>query len=92
MEQKPSSGRVVHYVLPKTINGIEMTDYAVGQHRPAFVVRTWPDMPLINLQVFLDGGNDAPHGHVIGGQLWATSVRQDETTKAPGTWHWPERE
>lgn len=88
--QKPSVGRIVHYVLPP--NAEHLHAEAAGQHRPATVVRTWPDYARINLRVFLGGTNDAPHGHLIGGQLWASSVAQDEDTKAPGTWHWPERE
>ena len=51
---KASIGRIVHFVLPN------------GEHRPAIVVRVWPDEFLhnqqdttgLNLQVFLDGTND----------------------------------
>jgi hypothetical protein len=52
--QKISIGRIVHFVLPN------------GEHRPAIVVRVWPeefpnnshDHTGLNLQVFLDGAND----------------------------------
>ena len=51
---KASLGRIVHFVLPN------------GEHRPAIVVRVWPeefpnnpdDHMGLNLQVFLDGTND----------------------------------
>jgi hypothetical protein len=51
---KISIGRLVHFVLPN------------GEHRPAIVVRVWPDefpnnteeKTGVNLQVFLDGTND----------------------------------
>ena len=53
-KQKPSIGRIVHFVLPN------------GEHRPAMVVRVCPeefpnnpeDHTGLNLQVFLDGTND----------------------------------
>ena len=55
----------------------------------------------VNLLVFVDGANDGypivpapdpaqPPGVPVV-QLWKTSVSHDEATKAPGTWHWPER-
>jgi len=52
--QSASIGRIVHFVLPN------------GEHRPAIVVRVWPeefpnnpdDHTGLNLQVFLDGTND----------------------------------
>jgi hypothetical protein len=88
---RPTIGRIVHYVLGN------------GEHRCADVVRDWEnDTP--NLLIKLDGHNDATavsdpdarakFGYATtndGMHVWATSVAHDETTKAPGTWHWPER-
>ncbi len=94
--QKPTIGRAVHYVL------------ANGQHRAATVVNAWPDSAqstICNLTVHLDGMNDftpglhmadpeliPPGAYTAGGVLHVGSAHQDEDTKAPGTWHWPERE
>ena len=76
----PSIGRIVHYVLPDGTYP--------GEHRPAIIVRTWSPT-TVQLQVFVDGTNDYDD---YAGTIWATSVSQDEETKAPRTWHWPERE
>lgn len=43
--QKPSVGRIVHYVNKK------------GIHRPAIIVEVWSD-EVVNLQVFTDMRND----------------------------------
>lgn len=93
MDQKPSIGRVVHYVLAVFDNVT-----AVGEHRPAFIVRVWPgeygtnECPDgVNLQVFLDGGNDrCSSERESGDTMWKTSVEYSAEGK-PGTWHWPER-
>ena len=74
----PSIARTVHYVLPN------------GEHRPAIIVRVWDPSPteksLVQLQVFTDGSNDG-----LQNVEWRTSVHQDADTKAPNTWHEPER-
>lgn len=80
-QQKLSVGRIVHYVT------------AAGKHRPAVVVQVWSET-CCNLQVFLDGGNDAsgdltPEDRARG-MAWKTSVSQDEGG-SPNSWHWPER-
>lgn len=86
-------GRIVHYVL------------ADGKHRPAFVVAVWPDeFPQnaedptgVNLQVFVDGTNDASAGQrpyydeQTRGSMWITSAGF-ASAPSPGTWHWPEKE
>jgi len=93
--QKPTIGRIVHYVL------------ANGEHRPAIIVRVWPGeygndevKDGINVQVFLDGGNDTDAALGMGyttmdererGTAWRTSVRYSGES-VPGSWHWPERE
>lgn len=79
---KPSLGRMVHYVIPDGCAN-------AGDHRPAIIVRVWPD--TVNLQVFFDGDGTP---HLNDGQLntlWKLSVPYSAEPKA-GTWHWPERE
>ena len=91
--EKATNGRIVHYVL------------ANGKHRPAIVVEDWQDGETVNLQVFLDGSNDATaeihdgsagvvfeHERTVG-IAWRTSVAYaDAKKKLVGSWHWPERE
>lgn len=83
-EQKPSIGRVVHYVLNEGRNA--------GEHRPAFVVKVWGDQPdsLVQLQVFTDSNPASDSNDCLPQVLWKTSVKLDADA-APGTWHWPER-
>ena len=76
MEQEPTIGRIVHYVL----------DDVMDEHRPAIIVNVWGDT-VVNLQVFTDGQNDTQDR-----TFWKSSVDYDEEFKEPGTWHWPERE
>ena len=82
--QRPSIGRIVHYV-PED-------GPSKGQHRPALIVRVWGDPanpePYVNLQVLLDGTND---GSLAGNSVWRTSVQPDQSSEPqPRTWHWPE--
>ncbi len=74
----PSIGRTGHFVLPN------------GEHRPAIIVRIFDPSPTersrVQLQVFTDGSNDS-----LQNVEWRTSVEQDAITKAPGTFHEPER-
>lgn len=75
-----TEGRIVHYVI--------QTGPSHGQHRPAIVVKVWnKESGVVNLIVFADWSNDG----VADSAYWATSVRYDEETKAPGTWHWIEK-
>lgn len=84
---RPTIGRIVHYVLASGPNVLE--------HRPAIVVGVDPSGP-VNLHVFLDGFRDV--GRSATGQYtphftqWVASVRQDEVDHGPNTWHWPERQ
>jgi hypothetical protein len=74
-EQKPSIGRIVHFVLPEGHqNG--------GQHRPAIVMAT--DGDSVILHVF--------HLRNEPESFYNRVAQQDQERKAPGTWHWPERE
>lgn len=96
--QTPTVGRMVHYVLA---DYDAVHEHVKGEHRPAIVVKN--NGGSVNLQVFLDGSNDAIQ-HILHPDypdakkeiprfiLWATSRMNDDDTMAPGTWHWPERE
>lgn len=87
LSQKPSIGRIVHYVLP--------SGPSRGEHRPGIIVRVWPESETyggtVQLQVFTD--NNAQNGFYndqLPCPLWATSVKYDESG-TEGTWHFPER-
>lgn len=85
--QKPSIGRVVHYVLaPHDLPADKQ--HCVGEERPAVIVRVWgnDEHSGVNLQVFVDGGNDG----FKDGTYWKTSVLPS-SGPVPGCWHWPER-
>ena len=92
--QPPSLGRIVHVVLKD------------GQHRAAIVAHDFGnDRP--NLDVVLDLQNDLNEEYFVRLDLFPEEVRSflrwhfgklslgsavhDEDTKAPGTWHWPEK-
>jgi hypothetical protein len=86
MQQEPSPGRIVHYVLPEEHRN-------AGEIRPAIIVRVFnslghPSNPgMANLQVFLDGPNDEPD--VV---PWVGSANfAPAEERRPGTWHWPPR-
>jgi len=85
-----TEGRIVHFVLAQGI--------CKGQHRAAVVVGVFrmhdgtpPANGCSNLQVLLDGSNDAgalptdPRALVA----WETS-RVYDPTYSPGSWHWPQ--
>ena len=83
--QKPTIGRIVHYVLPNGRNR--------GEHRPAIIVKVWSDNPggAVQLQVFTDSDAQGLSNDEIPNPSWRTSVMQDESAQKPGSWHWPER-
>ena len=82
---KVTPGRIVNYV------------FASGEVRPAVVVKVWDaEGQSVNLQVFVDGSNDAALGGAQDrGVVWATSATYQEfegtrrTEPTPHTWHWP---
>lgn len=87
--EKPSVGRIVHYVLK--------SGRSAGQHRPMLVVNVFSQTSAqyVNAQVFLDGANDfgsefQQYEGNNSNQAWATSVPYS-AEQLPGTWHWPER-
>lgn len=96
MEQKLSTGRIVHFVLGD------------GTVRPAIVTQAWSET-CANLRVFLDGSNDTDNPRritetcefadgtkyanpVCDKDGWATSVSFDgNESPRPRSWHWPPR-
>lgn len=80
--QKPSIGRVVHYVLPADSK-------RAGEHRAAIMTSAFGGENQ-NLTVLLDQSDDTG----LGDFLWikrAWSAPYDATGTRPGSWHWPER-
>jgi len=72
-----SEGRIVHYVLSETDLPPSQAR-AIGRHRPAIVVNSWPNLGrddgYSNLVVFLDGTNDMGTRIMeVPTTLWATS-------------------
>ncbi len=94
--QKLTIGRFVQY-------GIGFDHEGKVIHRPALVVQDWGTGEHPNLQVFLDGSNDARYrtsdtgdtswfaptaDECARGQMWKTSVNPGE---GAGEWRWPPR-
>jgi hypothetical protein len=82
---KPSVGRIVHYVAYGTPGG----EFPAGVCRASIVTE---------VQEFPATGPQPPGGILTGlcvlnptGQFFNRGLAQDEETKKPGTWHWPER-
>jgi len=80
--QTPSVGRDVHYVAFGTPGG----EFPAGVCRAAKITVLQPG-PL------LGEGLDVVKLCIFNptGLFFSDWLRQDEETKAPGTWHWPER-
>lgn len=82
MNQKPTVGRIVHFVLPPEHK-------RAGEVRPAIIVMVNGSDPhaTVNPNVFLDPANDEPLR-----SFDACSVTYDESPKpALRTWCWPPR-
>lgn len=77
MNQKPSVGRIVHYVLRKDGGGAPVI-------RPAIITAVCSDT-CVNLTVFQDYHND----RLCEMDCHPTS-RNLDAEKGAGTWHWPE--
>ena len=86
MNQDPSVGRIVHYVLPASSKW-------PGEHRPAIVTQVSQPLShesapgMSNLTVFKGQSGDSEQE---GASFMAGSVLFSSDPK-PGTWHWPER-
>lgn len=92
MEQKPSVGRVVHYVAFGTPGG----EFKAGICRAAVITEVYTNgnMPPNGTVIQID-----EHGQctTVGlcvlnptGQYFNRGIRYDDKS-VPGTWHWPER-
>lgn len=83
--QKPSIGRIVHFVLDGGPHK--------GEHRPAIITKIWPEyngIQHVQRQVFTDGSNDGEAYRT--GLYWATSVTYaDPSENKIYSWHWPEK-
>lgn len=77
-KQVPSVGRVVHYVAYGTPGG----EFPAGVCRAAIITQvTDPgsaDSAMCDLAVFNPSG------------MFFNLCPEDQETKAPGSWHWPE--
>lgn len=83
-DQKPSPGRIVHYVSHGTPVRPDGTQAYTAQCRAAIVTEV-PQMP---------DSRGLPVGLAVlnpEGMFFNRDVPQDETGKTGGTWHWPER-
>lgn len=84
---KPSVGRVVHYVAYGTPGG----EFPAGICRAAIITEVNALQPGRVVQLF--DGVQMDVGLCVlnpSGQFFNRGVRYD-ADKAPGTWHWPER-
>lgn len=82
----PSVGRIVHYVAYGTPGG----EFPAGVCRAAIVTEIGTDWD--------DTTGEPTQTKTVGlcvlnptGQFFNRGLTQDEETKRPGTWHWPER-
>jgi hypothetical protein len=85
-EQKPSAGRIVHYVSYGTLGG----EYT-SQCRAAIITAVEPsegDDSLANMN-----GPESVSLVVLNptGMFFNQGCRHSEGAQAGGTWHWPER-
>lgn len=79
-DQKPSIGRIVHFVLPAMRSG-------PARHRPAVITMVYSDT-CVNLRILFDANDPEIYGER---EDRRKSVVLDERGE-PHTWHWPERE
>ena len=90
-QQRPSVGRVVHYVSHGTPVREDGTQAHAAQCRAAIVTEVDPAYPgRVGLTVLNPTGNffrslDA------GGCEWLPVEAEDHQRLSGGTWHWPER-
>lgn len=88
MVQTPTVGRIVLVRLPA--EGLIKAS-AHGAARPALVTAV-VSPTQVNVQVFLDGPNDAVGWHVSGPPLWLGTVDfAPAEFNVPRSWHWPPR-
>jgi hypothetical protein len=80
VKQKPTVGRIVHYVEPQSAPG----RVEAGPSRPAIIVEVHDD-ETCGIKVFLPGGGSLyePKAKFAAAEL--------EADRKPFTWHWPPR-
>lgn len=86
LQQRPSEGRIVHYVLAQ-YDGVHTA--SVGQKRAAVITRVWGD-EMVQLTVFLDASNDMSHLDASNARSFFLAKSSCHLGDTPGTWHWPE--
>lgn len=87
-DQKPSVGRIVHYVSYGTPGG------EFGQECRAAIVTEVTSVEVNEANPAGDGTFRETVGLMVAnptGQFFNRGVLQDEDSRAGGTWHWPER-
>lgn len=79
-------GRIVHFVFERELPDGDKKLI----HRPAIITKVWDlNNGCCNMQVFMDGYNDADLTDSPG-VIWRTSILYSEEPK-PYTWHWIEK-
>ncbi len=95
--QQPTISREVHFVLKNGQHRSAKVVNVFGDNRPNLHVAldyTNDSLPLLDFGLFhLVPAQSVPFTtpHQGGFLLQVDSVPHDEGTKAPGTWHYPER-
>lgn len=90
MDQKPSVGRIVHYVIgvPIASNPFKPTTPSV---RPAIVVKL-NDEGTVNLSIFTDASDAVQFNDpALFMPVICRSYVPHDPEKRSGTWHWPPR-
>ncbi len=88
MADKPSIGRIVHYVQEEPATYQPKEGQKLLVHLPAIVTAVWSET-CVNLQVFTDGTNSDEQN--MAAVKWITSANLDASAAMSRTWHWPER-
>ena len=98
MTQKPTISRLVHYVLENgehrsaTVVNADPGDSACTLMVQLDPFKDFNQDDMVNTSIMPTGHTNVRTSSAFPAQLAAQSVVQDEDTKRPGTWHWPERE
>lgn len=81
LDQKPTVGRIVHYVGHKDLDGKPLHYASIITNTPSLYPTDIGDIESIDLCVF------SPFG-----MSWEFRVERGDSGVVPHTWHWPERE
>lgn len=91
---RPSVGRIVHYVSYGTPQRADGTQAHTSQCRAAIVAEVYSeDRPPRDSECVpgVDGAEWCALAVLNPTGMFFNDVCHDESTKAGGTWHWPER-